>query len=75
VIFLQPYDTAFPRETSQGVDNPLELVTPKASTLLYFDGRQSSSRLLGEEIENSLPRGFWCKSFGLGILVHGRSGS
>ena len=75
VIFLQPYDTAFPRESSQGVDNPLELVTPKASTLLYFDGRQSSSRLIGEEIENSLPRGFWCKSFGLGILVHGRSGS
>lgn len=58
VIFLQPYDTTFPRETPQGVHDPLELVAPKASTFLYFDGRQSSFRLLGEEIENSLSRGF-----------------
>ena len=62
VIFLQPYDTAFPRESPQGVDDPLEFVAPKASTFLYFDGCQSSFRLLGEEIENSLPCGFCARA-------------
>ena len=58
VIFLHANDSAFASKLPQGIDNPLKLVAPKASALLYFDGSQSSSRLLGEEIENSLPRGF-----------------
>ena len=75
VIFLQANDSAFTSEFPQGVDNPLKFVAPKSRAFLYFDGRQSRSRLFGEEIENSLLRASWGRSCGLGILAHGSSSS
>jgi hypothetical protein len=74
VIFLQPDDAAFTTEIPQGVDHPLELVPVKTGAPLDFDGSESCSRLLGEEIENALPRGFRRLSYGWGILFHGWSG-
>ena len=75
VIFFQANDSAFTSEFPQGVDNPLKFVAPKSRAFLYFDRRQSRSRLFGEEIENSLLRASWGGSCGLGILAHGRSSS
>ena len=54
MILLEANDPPLTGEISQGVDDQLEIVASETAALLYFDGRQSSFRFLGEEIENFL---------------------
>jgi hypothetical protein len=73
VIFFQTDEPTLARELSKAIHHDLQIVARKTGPSQHLSRRESSFRLLSEQIENFLPRLFRERSGRGGMLIHGKS--